>query len=118
LVFTEDPTPDPTDAIPKQKTGMRIEDKDGKLKINLDMKQPVGKKIEIEVNGVAGGCKLTMDDMGAIKIESTVPGKGQITLSAPMISIEAQQQLELKGAMVNVESTGPATVKGNPLGLN
>jgi hypothetical protein len=35
-----------------------------------------------------------------------------------MISIEAQQQLELKGAMVNVESTGPATVKGNPLGLN
>jgi hypothetical protein len=118
LVFTEDPTPDPTDAIPKQKTGMRIEDKDGKLKINLDMKQPVGKKIEIEVNGVAGGCKLTMDDMGAIKIESTVPGKGQISLSAPMISIEAQQQLELKGAMVNVESTGPATVKGNPLGLN
>ncbi len=78
LVFTEDPTPDPTDAIPKQKTGMRIEDKDGKLKINLDMKQPVGKKIEIQVNGAAGGCTLSMDDMGAITIESTTPGAGQI----------------------------------------
>jgi hypothetical protein len=118
LVFTEDPTPDPTDAIPKQKTGMRIEDKDGKLKINLDMKQPVGKKIEIEVNGVAGGCKLTMDDMGAITIESTTPGAGSISLKAATVSIEAQQQLQLKGALVSLESTGPATVKGNPLGLN
>ena len=118
LVFTEDPTPDPTDAIPKQKTGMRIEDKEGKLKINLDMKQPIGKKIEIEVNGAAGGCKLTMDDMGAITIESTMPGTGQISLKAANISIEAQQQLRLKGTMVSVESTGPATIKGNPLGLN
>ncbi len=66
LVWTEDPTPDPTDAIPKQKTGMSIEDKDGKLKINLDMKQPVGKKIEIEVNGRGRRLKITMDDMGAI----------------------------------------------------
>jgi phage protein D len=118
LVFTEDPTPDPTDAIPKQKTGMRIEDKDGKLTINLDMKQPVGKKIEIQVNGAAGGCTLSMDDMGAITIESTTPGAGQISLKAASISIEAQQQLQLKGAMVSLESTGPATVKGNPLGLN
>ena len=97
---------------------MRIEDKEGKLKINLDMKQPVGKKIEIEVNGAAGGCKLTMDDMGAITIESTTPGVGQISLKAATISIEAQQQLQLKGALVSLESTGPATIKGNPLGLN
>ena len=66
----------------------------------------------------AGGCKLTMDDMGAITIESTMPGTGQISLKAANISIEAQQQLQLKGAMVSVESTGPATIKGNPLGLN
>ncbi len=35
-----------------------------------------------------------------------------------MISIEAQQQLQLKGAMVNFEGTGPATVKGKPIQLN
>jgi uncharacterized protein involved in type VI secretion and phage assembly len=118
LVFTEDPTPDPTDAVPKQKTGMRIEDKEGKLKINLDMKQPVGKKIEIEVNGAAGGAKLTMDDMGAITIESTMPGSGQLTLKAATISIEATQQLTMKGAMVNVEGQGPTAIKGTPIQLN
>jgi uncharacterized protein involved in type VI secretion and phage assembly len=118
LVWTEDPTPDPTDAIPKQQTGMKIEDKEGKLKINLDMKQPVGKKIEIEVNGMAGGAKLTMDDMGAITVESTMPGTGQITLKGANISIEAQQQLELKGALVNIEGQGPTSVKGKPITLN
>ena len=80
LVWMEDPTPDPTDAVPKQKTGMKIEDKEGKLLINLDMKQPMGKKIEIQVMGTAGGSKITMDDMGAITIESTQPGSGQVTI--------------------------------------
>jgi len=118
LVFTEDPTPDPTDSIPKQKTGLLIEDKEGKLRINLDMKQPIGKKIEIEVKGTTGGAKITMDDMGAITIESTAPGTGQLTLKAANIKIEAQQQLTVKGAMVSVEGTGPTTVKGKPIQLN
>jgi hypothetical protein len=118
LVWTEDPTPDPTDAVPKQKTGMKISDKEGKLIINLDMKQPVGKKIEIQVMGAAGGSKITMDDMGAITIESTQPGSGQVTIKGANVTIEAQQQLNLKGAMVNLEGTGPVAVKGKPIQLN
>jgi hypothetical protein len=82
------------------------------------MKQPIGKKIEIEVNGAAGGARITMDDLGAITIESTAPGTGQLTLKAANISIEAQQQLTVKGALVNVEGTGPTAIKGMPIQLN
>ncbi len=117
LVWTEDPTPDPTDAVPKQKTGMLIEDKEGKLKINLDMKQPIGKKIEIEVTGPKGASKINLDDMGAITIESTDP-TGSITLKGMDITIEATKNVTIKGAMLNIEGTGPVAVKGKPIQLN
>jgi phage protein D len=117
LVFTEDPTPDPTDSVPKQKTGMLIEDKEGKLKINLDMKQPVGKKIEIEVNGPKGGAKIILDDMGKITIESSDP-TGSINLKAMDVQIEGTKSVGIKGAQVNIEGTGPTAIKGMPVQIN
>lgn len=118
LVFIEDPTPDPTDSVPKQKTGLLIEDKEGKLKINLDMRQPTGKKIEIQVDGAAGGSKIIMDDMGAITIESTMPGSGQLTLKGANISIEATTQLTLKGTQVKIEGSAEVAVSGGMIRLN
>lgn len=118
LVFLEDPTPDPTDSVPKQRTGMRIEDKEKKLTIDLDMRQPLGKKIEINVKGSAGGSTITMDDMGAITIESTMPGSGQLTLKAANVNVEAMQQLSLKGARVTIAGDTEVAVSGGMIRLN
>jgi phage protein D len=102
LVFFEDPVPDPTDALPKLQTGMRIEDSDGKLRIKLDMRQPAGKKVDIEVEGVAGGTSISLDDLGSVKVESSVPGIGSITLKAANISIEADQLVSIKGGLIKL----------------
>jgi hypothetical protein len=119
ITFNEDTTPDPTGDIPNLKTGITISDKKGDVVINMDMSEVTPtKKIEINIKGKAGGTKFSMDEMGAISVESTVPGTGAITLKAASITIEAQQQLTLKGAMVNVEGTGPVAVKGKPIQLN
>jgi phage protein D len=117
LVWMEDPTPDPTDAVPKQKTGMKIEDKEGKLTINLDMKQPMGKKIEIIVNGTAGGSKFTMDDMGAITLESSSPN-GSINIKGMDVTIEGTKSLTIKSPMPTIDGTGPTAIKGKPIQLN
>lgn len=136
MVWKEDPTPDPTDSVPKKTTGMLIEDKEGKLKINLDMCQlpaPGSKKIEIEVTGLKGGCKFLLSDDGKITLESTDP-TGSITVKGMDITVEAQKDLNLKatanlnveatanlnlkGAMVNIDSQGPAAIKGKPIQLN
>jgi hypothetical protein len=119
LVFTEDTTPDPTGDLPNAKTGMLVQSKDGKLKFNLDMSElpPTNKKIEIEVTGPAGGCTITMDAMGKISIEAK-GATGAINLKAMDVTIEATKNLKMTGAMVNIESTGPAAIKGKPIQLN
>jgi phage protein D len=119
LVFTEDTTPDPTGDIPNAKTGMLVESKDGKLRFNLDMSEmpPTNKKIEIEVNGPAGGCKVTMDAQGAMAIEATGP-TGKIDIKAMDVTIEGTKSLTIKSPMPTIDGTGPTAIKGKPIQLN
>jgi DUF4097 and DUF4098 domain-containing protein YvlB len=87
---------------------------------------PQMKKIEIQVTGTAGGTTITMDEQGGISIEAKGP-TGKIDLKAPTgavsidaldVTVEAKKQLTLKGSLVNIESTGPAAIKGKPIQLN
>ena len=83
-----------------RRPGMRIEDKDGKLKINLDMKQ-TGRQ-EDRDRGQRRGRRLQAHDGRHGRHHHRVhdAGSGPISLKAATISIEAQQQLQLKGALV------------------
>jgi hypothetical protein len=119
LVWTEDTTPDPTGDVPNAKTGMLVESKDGKLKLNFNMAElpPTDKAIEIEVNGPAGGCKLTMNAQGAISIEATGP-TGKIDIKAMDVTIEGTKSLTIKSPMPTIDGTGPTAIKGKPIQLN
>ena len=68
--------------------------------------------------GAAGGSKITMDDMGAITIESTPARQRPDDHQGRRRHHRGAAAAELKGAMVNIEGTGPVAVKGKPIQLN
>jgi uncharacterized protein involved in type VI secretion and phage assembly len=97
--------------------GMTLSTVEGKISIWMSAGTPGQEKLQIEVNGSAGGALISADAMGAITVEAK-GGTGSITLKGMDITIEAQKQLTMKGAMVNLESSGPLAAKGNPIQLN
>jgi uncharacterized protein involved in type VI secretion and phage assembly len=65
--------------------------------------------------------KITQTNGGAIEIttQGSITIKGQdVKLQGTNVSISADAQLELKGAMVNVTGSAATAIKGNPLALN
>lgn len=84
------------------------------------------------------GTDVTIENTGKINIKSTgevsIKSDGDLKMDAMNITLKAQQKVsieggtqvaingqagaELKGAKVDINSQGPATVKGNPIMLN
>jgi phage baseplate assembly protein gpV len=108
---------------------VQIKTKDDKMVVRLDVAE---KLIKIT------GDDVTIENKGKIKIQSTgeiaVKSNGDIKFEGTNIELKATANVkieggaqvsingtagsELKGAKVDINSQGPATVKGNPIMLN
>lgn len=91
--------------------------KDGKWLFRIDKSS--GRKVEI-ISG--GDLEITAEQnikitakTGDISLEA---GTGGVNVKGMTTSLEGQTKTDVKGAQVGIQASGPATIKGNPLGLN
>ncbi len=69
---------------------------------------------KIEISGAAGALTISMDTaMQTISLQAAV----KLELKAPQISLEGVT-VEIKGATITINATGPCTVQGLPIKLN
>jgi uncharacterized protein involved in type VI secretion and phage assembly len=70
--------------------------------------------LKIELKNTAGSLTISMDNASqTISIKAAL----KVEIQATQISLEGAQ-IELKGGLVNIQSTGPCTVQGLPIKLN
>ncbi len=78
-----------------------------KQKITID-------PLQIRIENTAGTLSITMDNKSqSISVQSVL----KIELKAPQISMEGAK-VDIKGGIVNIQSSGPCTVQGLPIKLN
>jgi Rhs element Vgr protein len=95
---------------------IKIVDKTGKNSIFIDS---VKNDIAIEADGnitMTAKGKLTLSAQMDVMIESKT---GKTTLKGTSgVSVQTPASMEIKGSTVQVQGSGPVTVKGNPIMLN
>jgi uncharacterized protein involved in type VI secretion and phage assembly len=86
--------------------GVVVSTGDGKIAVRLDQ---ANKKVEIMSSG-----DVTVTADGGVTFEV----KGAFTVKAQSISLEGQTTTSVKGAQVEVDSSGPMKVTGQPVQIN
>lgn len=123
---TDKPPPDDAQATQnnwrfiKSRSGhiIKLDDTNGKEKIEIIDKDDTNKVIwdsvsnTIKVISEDGNVEVTASK-GTVKLDALT-----VEIKATNISVEAQAQLKLKGATVDLQGTGPVTVSGTPIRLN
>jgi uncharacterized protein involved in type VI secretion and phage assembly len=86
--------------------GVVVSTGDGKIEVRLDQ---ANKKIEIKSSG-----DITVKADGGVKFDVT----GAFEVKAQSITLEGQTTTSVKGAQVEVNSSGPLKVAGQPVQIN
>jgi uncharacterized protein involved in type VI secretion and phage assembly len=95
---------------------IKIVDKTGKNSIFIDsVKNDIAIEAEGNISLTAKG-KITLSAQMDVMIESKT-GKATIKGTSG-VSVTTPANLELKGSVVQLQGSGPVTVKGNPIALN
>ncbi len=97
---------------------IRIDEREDSVTIKTSSGQTIEstpKKVEVTSSSDGGSSKLTLGADGKIVLEASV----SIELSAPKVSVNAGNALELKsGATANVEADSSMTIKAGTVGIN
>lgn len=95
---------------------IKIVDKTGKNSIFIDsVKNDIAIEADGNISMTAKG-KITLSAQMDVMIESKT---GKATLKGTTgVSVQTSASLELKGSVVQLQGSGPVTVKGNPIMLN
>lgn len=78
-----------------------------------DQEIAIGPKA-IELTAGKGTAKVTVSTTGDI----TISGTTQVSVKAPMVSVEAQGSLKLSGSAVSIQATGTCAISGGTVTIN
>lgn len=111
----------------KAKPGTELASDKGDFAIRSDHKMVMRSKEDLILSSdgplsvvIAGKSELTFKDVHKETFQQNMDAQGKmnVTIKADMnLTIQAGAQLTVKGSMVNIESSGPLSIKGNPIDI-